>query len=109
MKALEASIIVLFFALRLSAADPLTPLSGLLDEATQNNPDILAARRGWQAATQVPSQVSTPPDPQVTLQHVAVGSPRPFAGFTNSDFAYIGFGVAQDFPYPGKLKLRAES
>ena len=48
------------------------------------------------------------PDPQFTLQHLSVGSPRPFAGYTNSDFAYIGFGVTQDIPYPGKLKLRGE-
>src|SRR5579864_7239358 len=109
MKTVEASFIVLFFALGLSATDLPTPLSALLDEATRNNPDILAARRGWQAATQVPSQVSTPPDPQFTLQHVAVGSPRPFAGFSNSDFAYIGFGISQDIPYPGKLKLKGEA
>jgi outer membrane protein TolC len=52
--------------------------------------------------------VSTLPDPQFTLQHLSVGSPRPFAGYTNSDFAYIGLGVTQDIPYPGKLKLRGE-
>ncbi|MDP8989974.1 MAG: TolC family protein, partial [Acidobacteriota bacterium] len=109
MKTLEASLIVFLFALGLSAADLPTPLSALLDEATRNNPDILAARRGWQAATQVPSQVATPPDPQVTIQHVSVGSPRPFAGFSNSDFAYIGFGISQDLPYPGKLKLKSEA
>ena len=109
MKTLKATLVVLFLALRLSAADLPTPLSALLDEATRNNPDILAARRGWQAATQVPSQVSTPPDPQVTVQHVSVGSPRPFAGFSNSDFAYIGFGISQDLPYPGKLKLKGEA
>ena len=109
MKTFEASFIVLILALKLSAADLPTPLSALLDEATRNNPDILAARRGWQAATQVPSQVSTPPDPQVTVQHVSVGSPRPFAGFSNSDFAYIGFGISQDLPYPGKLKLKGEA
>jgi cobalt-zinc-cadmium efflux system outer membrane protein len=109
MKTLQASFLVIVVGLKLSAADPPTSLSALLDEATRNNPDILAARRGWQAATQVPSQVSTPPDPQVTIQHVSVGSPRPFAGFTNSDFAYIGFGISQDLPYPGKLKLKGES
>jgi outer membrane protein TolC len=109
MKTFEASFIVLTLALKLSAADLPTPLSALLDEATRNNPDILAARRGWQAATQVPSQVSTPPDPQVTIQHVSVGSPRPFAGFSNRDFSYIGFGISQDLPYPGKLKLKGEA
>ena len=49
------------------------------------------------------------PDPQVTLQHLSVGSPRPFAGYSNSDFAYIGLGISQDLPYPGKLKLKGEA
>jgi len=79
-----------------------------LKEAERSNPSIQAARQGWQAAQQVPTQVSTPPDPQFTVQHFSVGSPRPFAGYTNSDFAYIGLGVSQDFPYPGKLRLRGE-
>ena len=85
-----------------------TPLADLLAEAEKNNPQIQAARHSLQSARQVPSQVATLPDPQVALQQVNVGSPRPFAGFTNSDFAYIGFGVMQDFPYPGKLRLRGE-
>jgi outer membrane protein TolC len=56
----------------------------------------------------MPTQVAALPDPMVAVQQVNVGSPRPFAGFSNSDFAYIGLGVSQDFPYPGKLKLRRE-
>ena len=83
-------------------------LRELVHEADQNNPQIQAARQGWQAAKQVPSQVSTLPDPQFNLQQVNVGSPRPFAGYTNSDFAYIGLGVSQDFPYPDKLRLKGE-
>src|SRR5579863_4700686 len=110
MKVLNGSVFLFCLSLSLPAADtPPTPLATLLDEAARNNPDILAARRGWQAATQVPSQVAALPDPQVTVQHVSVGSPRPFAGFSNSDFAYIGFGVSQDLPYPGKLKLKGEA
>src|SRR6266478_6650900 len=85
-----------------------TPLAELLREAEQNNPQIQAARQGWKAAQQVPTQVSTLPDPQFNLQHVSVGSPRPFAGYTNSDFAYLGLGVSQDIPYPGKLRLKGE-
>jgi len=85
-----------------------SPLRDLLNEAEQNNPQIAAARQGWEAAKQIPSQVSTLPDPQFTAQQVNVGSPRPFAGYTNSDFAYFGLGVSQDFPYPGKLGLRGE-
>jgi outer membrane protein, heavy metal efflux system len=85
-----------------------TPLKDLLAEAERNNPRIEAARQGWEAAKQVPSQVSTLPDPQFVLDQTNVGSPRPFAGYTNSAFAYIGLGVSQDFPYPGKLRLRGE-
>ena len=87
---------------------PTTPLPELLAEAEENNPQIEAARQGWQAAKQVPTQVSTLPDPQFNLQQVSVGSPRPFAGYTNSDFAYLGLGVSQDIPYPGKLRLKGE-
>jgi cobalt-zinc-cadmium efflux system outer membrane protein len=91
-----------------SHTGPITPLSELLAEAEKNNPQIEAARQGWQAAKQVPTQVSTLPDPEFNLQHVSVGSPRPFAGYTNSDFAYLGLGVSQDIPYPGKLRLKGE-
>ena len=86
----------------------IVPLADLLQEAEKNNPQIEAARHGWEAAKQVPTQVSTLPDPQFTLQHFSVGSPRPFAGYTNSEFAYIGLGVSQDIPYPGKLRLKGE-
>ncbi len=92
----------------LTHAGAVTPLSVLLEEAEKNNPQIEAARQSWQAANQVPTQVSTLPDPQFNVQQVNVGSPRPFAGYTNSDFAYVGLGVSQDFPYPGKLRLKGE-
>jgi outer membrane protein, heavy metal efflux system len=83
-------------------------LADLLAEAERSNPQIQAARHGWDSAKQVPTQVSTLPDPQFVLQQVSVGSPRPFAGYTNSDFAYVGLGISQDLPYPGKLRLRGE-
>ncbi len=90
-----------------SAGQP-TTLADLLTEAEKNNPQIQAARHGWQSAKQIPTQVATLPDPQVVLQQTNVGSPRPFAGYTNSDFAYLGLGFSQDLPYPGKLRLRGE-
>jgi outer membrane protein TolC len=83
-------------------------LADLLVEAQSNNPQIQAAKQEWQSMRQMPTQVAALPDPMVAVQQVNVGSPRPFAGFSNSDFAYIGLGVSQDFPYPGKLKLRRE-
>jgi outer membrane protein, heavy metal efflux system len=89
-------------------SDQTTALADLLAEAERNNPQIQAVRHEWDSAKRVPSQVSTLPDPQVVLQHVSVGSPRPFAGYTNSDFAYVGLGFSQDIPYPGKLRIRGE-
>jgi outer membrane protein TolC len=83
-------------------------LADLLTEAEKNNPQIRAARHAWESAKQVPTQLSTLPDPQVVLQQMNVGSARPFAGYTNSDFAYFGVGFSQDLPYPGKLRLRGE-
>ncbi len=42
------------------------------------------------------------------MQQFSVGSPKPFAGFSNSDFAYIGLGASQELPYPGKLRLKGD-
>jgi cobalt-zinc-cadmium efflux system outer membrane protein len=41
-------------------------------------------------------QVTTLPDPKSTYQQLSVGSPKPFAGYTNSDFSYIGVGASHD-------------
>ena len=87
------------------AGNPM-PLSALIDEAKKSDPAIHVAESAAKAATFGPSQMATLPDPQFTLQQFSVGSPRPLAGYTNSDFAYIGLGVSQQFPYPGKLQLR---
>jgi outer membrane protein, heavy metal efflux system len=89
-----------------SVASPPTPLSQLLAEAEANNPQISAADHAVQAARQMAPQVTTLPDPKFTYQQFSVGSPKPFAGYTNSDFAYIGVGASQELPYPGKLRAR---
>jgi outer membrane protein TolC len=78
-----------------------------VQEAEQKNPQIAASFHAWQASRNIPKQVSGLPDTQVSVQQFSVGGPRPFAGYSNSDFAYIGFGVSQDIPYPGKRQLRA--
>jgi cobalt-zinc-cadmium efflux system outer membrane protein len=85
-----------------------TPLATLVLEALSNNSQIDAADHAWKAATHVADQVTTLPDPQFTVQSFSVGSPKPFAGFSNSDFAYIGFGASQDIPFAGKLRLKGD-
>jgi outer membrane protein TolC len=87
---------------------PSVPLATLVEEAQQKNPEIQAATHGAQAAGHAAKQAGALPDTQIMLQHLSVGSPRPFAGYTNSDFAYIGLGASQEFPWPGKRALRMQ-
>src|SRR5215472_7016853 len=90
------------------ASSGATSLSELIEEARTKSPRILAAVHAYKAAANVPKQAGALPDTQVMVQHLSVGSPRPFAGYSNSDFAYIGVGASQEFPYPGKRKLRSQ-
>src|SRR5689334_5176110 len=84
-----------------------TPLASLIEEAKAKSPQILAANHAYKAASHAPASAAALPDTQVMVQHLSVGSPRPFAGYTDSNFAYIGLGASQEIPYPGKRKLRA--
>src|SRR3984957_12001824 len=112
MNVVSLSTATLVLATALSAlgqtpvASTPTPLSQLLAEAQAHNPQISAANCGVRAARQMAPQVTTLPDPKYTYQQFSVGSPKPFAGYTNSDFSYIGVGASQELPYPGKLGLR---
>ena len=82
-------------------------LRNLVEEAETANPEFLAAEHGWKAAIEAAKGAAALPDTQVSVQSFSVGSPRPFAGFSNSSFAYIGLGASQEIPYPGKRKLRS--
>jgi outer membrane protein, heavy metal efflux system len=99
--------VFVFIAVAAFAQSTPTSLQSLIVEARQNNPAIKAAESAIQTTRFMPKQASALPDTEVMVQHFAVGSPRPFAGYSNSDFAYIGFGASQELPYPGKRALRA--
>ena len=88
------------------STEPPTSLHDLVKEAEQNNPQIAASVHAWQASRNTKQQASALPETQLSVQQFSVGSPRPFAGYSNSDFAYVGVGVSQDLPYPGKRQLR---
>ena len=74
-----AAMLFSIFGMQALAQEPMAqptqsaiPLADLLQEAEKNNPQIEAARQGWQAAKQVPTQVSTLPDPEFQIQQVNV-------------------------------------
>ena len=90
-----------------AAAIP-TPLSTLLKEAEANNSDVAVADDNWKMQMHVAQQASARPGPEISVQSFDVGSPKPFAGFSNSEFAYLGLGASQQLPYKDKLKLRGE-
>ncbi len=82
-------------------------LEALVDEALSHSPLIVAARRHWEAATRMPIQEATLPDPQVAFQNMAVGNAIPGNDLQTNNFAYFGYGVSQDIPFPTKLRLKA--
>jgi len=85
-----------------------TPLPALVAEAEANNSEVMLADDNWKALTHVAQQATARPGPQFTIESSSVGSPKPFAGFSNSEFEYLGFAASQEIPYKGKLKLRGE-
>jgi outer membrane protein, heavy metal efflux system len=119
MKALYVLLLFIASGVGLSAQNPqamdstptaaASPLSALIEEAQRNNPEIQTMIHSSQAAGEMSKAAGALPDTQVMVQHLSVGSPRPFAGYTNSDFAYIGLGAAQEIPWPGKRKLRQDA
>jgi outer membrane protein, heavy metal efflux system len=98
---------VLAFALASLHAEekPLGP-QDLLNGLMQNNPDIQAARSRFEAATKRPSQAGALPEPTARYTNFGVG--HPFSSLNATEFAYQGFGVSQEIPFPGKLGLASE-
>jgi len=83
-------------------------LKDLKAEALRNNPEILAAQKRYEATRQRPRQESSLPDPTLSLGYNSNGYPWPGAGLGTQPTSNIGFSVTQEFPYPGKLRLRGQ-
>lgn len=97
------AVLVLLFAPAVAVADNTETrlsLSGLLEELTQQSPEIKAARQRWEAAKAVVPQVQTLPDPKLQLGYQRMPMTDPLQG------AMYGFG--QEIPFPGKLSLKGD-
>ena len=84
------------------------PLASLVDEALQNNREILTAQKRYEAARQRPSQAASLPDPTVSLGYTSNGGPWPVAGIGSKATSNAGVMVSQEMPFPGKRQLRRE-
>jgi hypothetical protein len=101
-----ASLLIILSAVIVTRAQDAPPLSqpeklaDLIAEAERNNPQIQAARHGWQSAQDIPTQVSTRPDPQFVLQHVSVGSPGHSRDIRTAISLTWGSAFRKIFPIP---------
>jgi outer membrane protein, heavy metal efflux system len=88
--------------------EPRVSLRDLASEAMKNNPEIVAAQKGYEAARQRPTQESSLPDPMLSFGYTSVGNPLPGAGLGTQPLSNLGVMYSQELPFPGKLKLRGE-
>lgn len=82
-------------------------LEELIQELHKANPDLGAAKKRFEAALTRPSQEGALPDPRITAGWISNGYPWPGSGLGAEATSNIGFQLAQEFPYPGKLALKS--
>ena len=82
-------------------------VSELVSEALARHPEIAASEKRVEAARQRPAQEGSLPDPMLTPSYASSGRPWPGAGVGSEPNANIGVMASQQFPYPGKLALKA--
>jgi outer membrane protein TolC len=78
-------------------------VSDLIQEALARNPEIVAARKQWEAATTRITQARSLEDPTLSVQ--LWNFPQTF-NVTQTQNSI--FGLSQSFPFPGKLTLKGE-
>jgi cobalt-zinc-cadmium efflux system outer membrane protein len=105
-----ASVLVMFYSSGLSWAQDTDSvlrsklaLPDLIQEVLARNPELAAARKQWEAATNRIAQARSLDDPILSVQLWNV--PQPFKA-TQADNTIFGF--SQNLPFPGKLALKGD-
>jgi outer membrane protein TolC len=80
-------------------------LNQLIEEALENNPEILAAKKRGEVYREKVPQVSALEDPM--LEFGIVNLPTNFS-FRDEDMTMKEIGISQKFPFPGKRPLMRE-
>jgi outer membrane protein, heavy metal efflux system len=81
-------------------------LQDLLQVALAKNPSIKGAVEHYKAQQARVPQARSLPDPTASIGWM--GNIRPFSVQQGDPSSYRGLTVTEDFPYPGKLKLRGQ-
>ena len=101
-------VLVMFFSSGLSRAQDSVPrntlvLPELIQEVLARNPELVAARKQWEAATNRITPARSLDDPILSVQLWNI--PQPFKA-TQADNSI--FGLSQNLPFPGKLGLKGD-
>jgi cobalt-zinc-cadmium efflux system outer membrane protein len=81
-------------------------LDDVVREALEKNPEAQSALHAINALQRRVPQVKAPPDPMVSVGWE--GNLAPFSVMRGDSSSYRGVTVSEQFPYPGKLKLRGQ-
>jgi len=102
-------VFLLFILIPLSSqAQPERPslnVDQLVDEAIQNNPEILAAKQRWEVFKEKVPQAYALEDPMFSFG--ITNLPTNFS-FKDEDMTMKEFAISQKFPFPGKRPLMKE-
>jgi outer membrane protein TolC len=103
-------VLILFFVFFpfASVAQPektVVNLDQLLEEAIQNNPEILAAKKRWEVFKEKVPQASALEDPMFGFGIISL--PTDFS-FRDEDMTMKEFSISQKFPFYGKRRLMGE-
>jgi outer membrane protein, heavy metal efflux system len=109
---LAKPILFFFLSLMLTAFSsiaqsekPWLNVDQLVDEAVQNNPEILAARKKWEVYKEKIPQARALEDPMFSFG--IINLPTSFS-FHQEDMTMKEFSISQRFPFFGKRKLMGE-
>ena len=103
---ISVTITVLVFPLSSSLADSESlNVDRLVEEALQNNPEILAAKMKWEVYKEKVPQASALEDPMFGFGIISL--PTNFS-FKEEDMTMKEFSLSQKLPFPGKRPLMKE-
>jgi len=99
-------LVVFLSALPAAAAEGSLALQPLLDEALNNNRDLLSTESKWNAASHRIGQAKSLPDPMVMVGYQNEGWNN--YTFGEMEGAQWMYSISQMFPFPGKRGLKGE-
>ncbi len=88
------------------AVDKPSTLSALVAELERNNPEIKGARRDVDMRVARIAPAGAPPDPTFALGYMGGLLRPPLFPSASAPGSFRQFGLSQEIPYPGKLRLK---